>query len=660
MSNIALIGNPNTGKTSLFNVLTDSYEYVGNWSGVTVEKKIGTVKTINKKIIDLPGIYDLNPITADEEVVTKFLLEGEVENVLNIVDATHFERNMILTLQILEFGKPMMICLNMVDVAKSQGITINCEKLSDLLGIPVRPIVARTGVGCEEVIFALNQADINEQPPFSMVYSNKLEEGIEKISMYLSNMPSEQKRWTAIQFLAGNVAVQKRYENQADYSKMMAIRKVLEEELHASLHDLFYEERKQYIRKLKDEVVHQDMNINQATEKIDALLTHPILGIPIFLALMFLMFEATFTWIGAPLSDLLDGFIGGTFTEAVSNGLNNIGASTFINRLICDGIIGGVGGVLVFIPQIFVLFFFISLLEDSGYMSRVAVVMDRLMEFCGLNGKAFIPMIISFGCNVPGVMATRTIEQPKERMLTILVAPFMSCAARLPIYAVFVGAFFAEKQSLVVFSLYLLGIVVALIVTKILSVTLLKNEKSVFFVELPDYHVPQLKSLWRSTWEKGKGFLKKAGTVIFAGSVIVWVLSYTGPQGVNVDMNESFLAIIGGAIGSIFIPLGFGTWQAGASLISGFIAKEVVVSTMAILYGVSESTLAASMGHYFTPLTAYVFMAFVLLYMPCLATVGAIKRETNSVKWTVFATIYPFVVAYIVAIIIYSIGSMFM
>lgn len=657
MNRIALIGNPNTGKTSLFNKLTNSYEYVGNWSGVTVEKKVGQMKKINKEVIDLPGIYSLSPISKDESVVTTFLLEEQVEGILNIVDASNFERNMHLSVEVLELGKPVVICLNMMDVAEKKGIHIDIDQLQQLLGVPIIPIVARSGKGFEG-IYNVASGYQQQEPCKSLTYSQSIEEGISRIESLLEDKKFTHKRWIAIQFLNENEAVEDYFSNEIYFEQMLDIRSAVVKELGKSVMKVISDERSTYIKEIQEKVQVHSSDKHQWTEKVDKVLTHPLLGIPIFLALMYLMFQATFTWIGAPLSDLLDGFVSGPFTDFVVQGLTAIGASSFIIDLICDGIIAGVGGVLVFIPQIFVLFLFISLLEDSGYMARIAVVMDRLMEFFGLNGKAFIPMIISFGCNVPGVMAARTIEQPKERLLTILVAPFMSCSARLPVYALFGAAFFTQNQSLVVFSLYILGIIIALIVTKILSMTILKKETTVFFVELPAYHMPQWKTLWRSTWEKGKGFLRKAGTIIFAGSVIIWLLSYIGPSGLNVNMDDSFLAMIGGAFGLLFTPLGFGTWQAGASLISGFLAKEVVVSTMAIIYGVSEGALSSTIGTHFNMLSAYTFMAFVLLYMPCLATVGAIKRETQSVKWTLFATLYPFVVAYIVAIVIYYVGSL--
>lgn len=659
MSGLAIIGRPNAGKTSLFNLLTDSYEYVGNWSGVTVEKKVGHIKKLQTNLTDLPGIYDLNPISKDERVVTEFLLHEKVKGIINVIDASQFEGNMQLTLQVLELNRPTVICLNMMDVAKKSGLFIDVDKLSSILDVEVIPTIARVRNDKDQIFTAVNKSLVNESMPFKILYSDEVEEGINQIKSLMEDVVEDKKRWAAIQFLSGNEAVEDCLRNAVNYDEMMRVRNSLESQKKMSLQEVFYNERERYINHLAEQVITKSEKEEKRTDKFDKILTHPVFGIPIFLLLMYFVFEATFTWVGAPLSNLLEGFIGGTLTDYTAAFLSAIGVSAFIQDLICDGIIGGVGGVLVFIPQIFVLFFCISLLEDSGYMARIAVIMDRIMEFFGLNGKAFIPMIISFGCNVPGIMAARTIEQPKERMLTILVSPFMSCSARLPVYALFVSAFFVKHQSLVVLSLYVIGIIMALIVTKILSVTLLKKESSFFFVELPEYHIPLAKSLWRSTWEKGKGFLQKAGTIIFAGSVIIWLLSYVGPQGVHVHMDDSFLAMIGGWFGTLFTPLGFGTWEAGASLISGFLAKEVVVSTMAIIYGVSENSLPLAMSAQFTSLSAYTFMVFVLLYMPCLATVGTIKKELQSAKWTAFSVIYPFVVAYILAFLIYQIGSLF-
>ncbi|MFJ8351890.1 ferrous iron transport protein B [Bacillus paramycoides] len=659
MNKVALLGNPNTGKTSLFNALTGSYEYVGNWSGVTVEKKVGKLKGKQGTLIDLPGVYDLNPVSRDEGVVTNFLLTDEFHHMLNIVDSSQFERNMHLTLQLLEFGKPVSIGLNMIDVAKQRGIVINVKRLSEILGVTVVPVVARSGKGCEELLATLHEEKQKEKKPFVISYGVQMDEGIGEVITLLETANYEHPRWLALQFLSNNEVVEKEMKALPIYKELIAIRSRLEGKLDCTLEEHIYKTREAYIEKLKTNVIqHEKEGKIPFSETIDKLITHKILGLPIFLAVMFFIFQVTFTWIGTPLSDMLDGFFGGQLTDWVTAGLASVGASDFIQALVTEGIIAGVGAVLVFVPQIFALFFFISLLEDSGYMARIAVVMDRIMEFFGLNGKAFIPMIIGFGCNVPGIMAARTIEQEKERLLTILVTPFMSCSARLPVYALFAGVFFPHSQATVVFSLYVAGIVLALLVTKIMSLTILKTEKSIFVIELPPYRVPQVKTLWLSTWEKGKGFVRKAGTFIFGGSVVIWLLNYAGPSGFGVAMGDSFLAVIGGFIAPLFAPLGFGTWQAAASLLTGFLAKEVVVSTMAIIYAVKEDVLGNVMGAHYTALSAYAFMFFILLYVPCLATVAVIKRETGSVKWTIFSVVYPLVIAYVLTLIIYQVGSL--
>ena len=659
MNKVALLGNPNTGKTSLFNALTGSYEYVGNWSGVTVEKKVGKLKDRQGTLIDLPGVYDLNPVSRDEGVVTNFLLKEEFQHMLNIVDSSQFERNMHLTLQLLEFGKPVSIGLNMIDVAKQRGIVIDVKKLSEILGVTAVPVVARSGKGCEDLLAALHESEKKEKKPFILSYGEQVDAGIADIMELLTKENYEHPRWLALQFLSNNQVVEQEVKQLPIYNDLVAIRSTLEAAIDGTLEQHIYNARAAYIEKLKTSVIQYEKEGKiPFSEKIDKLITHKILGLPIFLAVMFFIFQVTFTWIGTPLSDLFDAFIGGQFTDWVTASLTSIGASDFIKALITDGIIAGVGAVLVFVPQIFALFFFISLLEDSGYMARIAVVMDRIMEFFGLNGKAFIPMIIGFGCNVPGIMAARTIEQEKERLLTVLVTPFMSCSARLPVYALFAGIFFPHSQALVVFSLYIVGIVLALLVTKVMSLTVLKEEKSIFVIELPPYRIPQAKTLWLSTWEKGKGFVRKAGTFIFGGSVIIWLLNYAGPSGFGVDMGESFLAVIGGFIAPILAPLGFGTWQAAAALLTGFLAKEVVVSTMAIIYAVKEDALGNIMGAHYTALSAYAFMFFILLYVPCLATVAVIRRETGSVKWTIFSVVYPLIIAYVLTLVIYQVGSL--
>ncbi|WNB93787.1 ferrous iron transport protein B [Bacillus sp. NEB1478] len=664
MLNIALIGNPNTGKTSLFNNLTGTYQYVGNWSGVTVEKKVGVIKNKKGNLIDLPGVYSLSPLSKDEAVVSQFFVTEQFDGIINIVDASQIERNLLLTMQLLEFGKPLIIGLNMTDVAKRRGITIDESILSELLQVPVVPVIARSGKGTStinDLLTTNNQAESS----FKIDYGQLVEERIEKITSMLPSELSIPKRWTAIQLLEGNAEVNKfiaSFENTSEINQIIQeTNEIVKNEAGVpSLPRWIYSVRKEFIDQViaKSVVAQQDQN-KSLTEKIDRVVTHPFLGIPIFLATMFLMFKLTFDWLGLPLSDLLDGFLSGTLTNWLTSGLTAMQASDFIKAVVLDGIVAGVGGVLVFVPQIFILFLLISFLEDSGYMSRAALVMDRTMEMVGLNGKAFIPMIIGFGCNVPGVMAARTIEQPRERLLTILLTPLMSCSARLPVYALFVGAFFAKYQALVVFSLYVLGIVVALTLAKIFSMTILKGEFSMFVVELPPYRMPQGKALFRSTWDKGKGFIKKAGTFIFGGSVMIWLLSYSGPGGFDVKMDDSFLAMIGGVLAPILAPLGFGSWQAGASLITGFLAKEVVVSAMNIIYHVPNAdSLQALLSNEFSPLSAFSFMVFVLLYVPCLATVATIRKEAGSAKWTYFSVGYALVIAYVLSLVIYQVGRL--
>ncbi|HHY72502.1 MAG TPA: ferrous iron transport protein B [Bacillus bacterium] len=669
MLEIALFGNPNTGKTSLFNSLTGSYEYVGNWSGVTVEKKVGLLRDKQGQIIDLPGIYSLSPLSKDETVVTNFLLQESFTEILNIVDASQLERNLHLTVQLLEFGKPLIIGLNMMDVAKNRGIFIDEKLLAKQLGVRIVPIIARTGKGCNELSQQLVISSTEHKEPLQLYYGSVIEKGIDRFRQLVVNRRDSivrelpPLRWLALQFFEGNKAVFEYLQDFIAKDELDCLHKdteanLIEKNEGKSLFQAIYDVRRMFIEKVISGAAERKAAGKQTlTEQIDKIVTHKVLGIPIFLFFMFMMFMLTFNWLGFPLSDALDAFFSGPLTEWLTAGLISIGASEFIQSLILDGIVAGVGGVLVFVPQIFILFFFISFLEDSGYMARVALVMDRMMEAIGLNGKSFIPMIIGFGCNVPGVMAARTIEQPKERLLTILLTPLMSCSARLPVYALFVGAFFAAHQAIVVLALYVLGIVMAFIVAKIFSSTILKSEASVFVIELPPYRVPQFQTLARSTWDKGKGFVKKAGTFIFAGSVIIWLLAYAGPGGLAVEMDDSYLAMIGSVMAPLIAPIGFGTWQAGASLLTGFFAKEVVVSTMNIIYHVPDvNSLQGLLATAYTPLSAFTFMAFVLLYVPCLATTATIQKETGSFKWTALAIGYALILAYVLCLLIYQVG----
>ncbi|WP_127533181.1 ferrous iron transport protein B [Paenibacillus kobensis] len=664
MIKLALTGNPNTGKTSLFNMLTDSYEYVGNWAGVTIEKKVGMLNNKRGQLIDLPGIYSLSPLSRDEGVTTLYLLDETPSMLLNVVDASQLERNLHLTIQLLEYGRPVVLALNMIDVAKKRGLNIDVEQLAKQIGIPIVPVIARTGYGCDALLETSIQSSGDSgiaASPRRFDYGPVLEGAISRLEAML---PKEltSARWLALQLLEGNIPVLQKLRQYVDPVQLQACyvetEKLVQETGGIRLADYIRDRRAAIIQGWLQQSVRETKEQHTTlSERIDAIVMNKFLGIPVFLAFMYLTFKLTFDWFGTPLSDALDSLLNGFVRDNVSSFLDSAGAAAFIKAVLLDGVISGVGGVLVFVPQIFMLFLIISFIEDSGYMARIATVMDKLLEGVGLNGKAFIPMIIGFGCNVPGIMAARTIEQPKERLLTILLTPLMSCSARLSVYSLFVGTFFEKNQALIVLSLYVLGVVVALALAKLFSFTLAKEEESMFIVEMPPYRIPQWRTLSRSTWEKGKGFVRKAGTFIFGGSVVIWMLGYSGFSGWNVPMNESFLQTIGSVISPIMQPLGFGNWQAGAALITGFLAKEVVVSTMGIIYAApTDAGLEGAITQFFTPLQAYSFMVFILLYVPCLATVGVIRSETKSAKWTWFSVIYALIVAYIIAFIIYRAG----
>jgi len=673
MNTIALFGNPNTGKTSLFNKLTRSYASVGNWAGVTVEKKVGTLRDRSALLVDLPGAYSLHPLSLDEGVTSRFLIDEPPASLINIVDASQLERNLYLTVQLLEYGCPMVIGLNMIDVARGRGILINEQLLAAELGVPVLPIIARSGQGTRALLQQLTDLPSlhdGAKASFRLDYGSIIEDTAltlaEAIQAALPERAPQYARWVALQLIEGNPVVE-----QYAYSLLPPewIRQQLE--LCSTRLTADHEESKpaEHLRRIRTQWIthlynltadHSRSGNRTLTEKVDAVFTHPLFGIPIFLLMMFAIFKLTFDWAGNLLADQIDALIAGPVSSGATSLLQLLGASAFTQGLIVDGIIAGVGGVLVFMPQIAILFLMISLVEDSGYMARITLLMDRMMEYVGLNGKAFIPFIIGFGCNVPAVMAARAIEQRRERLLTILLVPLMSCSARLPVYTLFAGVFFARHQAVVVMILYLLGMVVALGLARLLSNSpLFAREKSFFLVELPPYRVPQPLSLFRNTWEKVKGFLHKAGTIILAGSVAIWLLSHLGMQGYGIDMDHSFLAAIGGVFAPLLDPVGFGTWQAVAALLTGFMAKEVVVSTMNIIYHApTMEGLGLQLGSAFTALQAFSFMVFVLLYTPCLATVSVIRKETQSWKWAGFSILYAVLIAYVLALLIYQLGRL--
>ena len=659
----ALAGNPNAGKTSLFNLLTGTRQYVGNWPGVTVEKKTGLMKhNTSVNIVDLPGIYSLSPFSIEERVASQFLIDEPVDKLINIVDASNIERNLYFTVQLMEFGKPMVMSLNMMDVAKAYGIKLDVAELEKRLGIPIIPMMVRKGEGYKEFINALEQPQ--NAPTFSIYYGGEIEKGIAKIEGLLSQQSSSIKhnsRWLALQLLEGNTVVEGLIEDNTTLTKIKDIKQNIEDQNGINTAQVIREHRYNWIGQLLEQVMQVEAKKEKTwTERIDSIITHRYLGIPLFFFFMFLTFQITFAWIGAPLQDALDGWFSGPFSEGTTVLLTTLGATDWLIKLIVEGIIGGVGGVLVFVPQIFVLFLIISFLEDSGYMARAAFIMDNAMAKIGLNGKAFIPMVIGFGCNVPGIMSARTMEQEKERLITILLSPFMSCSARLAVYALFTSIFFKQYQSVIVFSLYILGIILAILLGLIFKRFLLKEDESLFVIELPPYRVPMIRSLLLNTWDKGKNFIKKAGTVIFSMAVLLWFLANFNLHGMTENMNESLLAAIGNLIAPIFAPLGFGTWQAGVGLISGFMAKEIVVATLAVVYGTgAEAGLSSIIQTVFTPVSAYAFMVFVLLYTPCMATLVVMKKETGSWKWPLLSIGYSFSIAWILAFVIYQVGNLF-
>lgn len=582
MINVALFGNPNVGKTTVFNLLTGSNQYVGNWPGVTIDKKEGFLgKDI--KIVDLPGIYAMDTFSNEEKVSKEFLETGDVDVIVNIVDASNLSRNLYLTTQLMEFNKPIVILLNMLDVAESKGIYIDSDNLSNELGVTVVPIIA------------------------------KKKNGVDKISLAIKN------------------SVNKTVNYDINFGNEVQTYKKLEDILSRCTK------------------INSDKKIS-ISDKIDNIVLNPILAYPIFIGALLLLFKFTFDWVGGPLQEGL-----GTLIETyISSPINDmlVNSSPWFRSLIVDGILGGVCGTLPFFPLIFTLFFGISLFEDSGYMSRAAFLMDNIMRKVGLSGKAFIPMVMGLGCSSPAIMATRTLESEKDRKITALISPLMTCGAKLPIYAVFVAIFFPKNAALVTTSLYLLGIVVAILVALVLNRTSFKNDIEPFVLELPEYKLPTLSALLKNTWNKSKGFLIRVVTVMFAMSVAIWLLSSFNFNGFTENMNDSFLAYLGKLIAPLFAPLGFGDWRASVSILTGLGAKEIVISTMEVLYGNLDKVLPTV----FTGVTAYGFLVFSALYTPCIAALATMRKEYGN-KMMFTSLIYQFVLAWIGAFIVRIIGG---
>jgi ferrous iron transport protein B len=586
MINVALLGNPNVGKTTLYNALTGSNQYVGNWPGVTVDKKEGFLDN-DIKIIDLPGIYAMDTFSNEEKVSKEFLETGNVDLILNIVDASNLARNLYLTTQLKQFNKPIILALNMIDICEAKGIEIDYKKLSEELNVEVIPIIAGKNIGLDKIIERVKRGEFN--------------------------LPEDSDKYN--------------FANEKE------------------AYDFIEEVLSRSIKK------HADKK-ESTSQKLDKWVLHPLFAYPIFILLMALMFELTFSWVGQPISDLLDSFLNDTFIPGVSDMLIN--TSPWFKSLIVDGIISGVGGIIVLLPIILVLFICITILEDSGYMARVAFMMDKLMRKMGLSGKAFIPMIIGFGCTVPAIMTARTLESEKDRKLTALLVPFMSCNARLPVYTVFAAVFFETHRGLVVSSLYLLGVIVAFLLGILFKNTYFKKDEEPFIIEIPEYKMPKLSSIYKQTKDKAMDFIKKAATIIFAMSVVVWFLSNFNLSGMVSEVNDSLLASIGGIIAPVFGPLGFGNWQSAVSLISGLLAKESVLASMQVIY---SGDLSLILPEHFTNLSAYAFLVFILLYTPCISVIGTMKKEYGT-KLTLFSIFFQLIVAWIAAFLIFNIGSL--
>ena len=662
--NVALVGNPNCGKTSLFNFASGAHERVGNYSGVTVDAKEGYAdfEGYHLKLIDLPGTYSLSAYSPEELYVRKQLVEDTPDVIINVIDSSNIERNLYLTTQLMDMHLRVVCALNMFDETERRGDALNIDTLSSLMGMPMVPTSFKTGRGLEELmrevihIFESQEGHDNYYRHIHINHGHEIEDGIAKIQKFLKGNDllrlRYSTRWLALKLLENDKAAWRVIDelpeaHQIREACVLAARRVKEEtgdDSETAIMDAKYG----FIRGALKEAgykVGQQENTYKVTHRLDALVTNRWLGFPFFFALLFVMFEVTFT-LGQYPMDWIDagvGWLGDFVSQSMSDGP--------LKAMLVDGIIGGVGAVIVFLPQILILYTFISLMEDSGYMARAAFIMDKLMHGMGLHGKSFIPLIMGFGCNVPAVMATRTVESRRSRIITMLVLPMMSCSARLPIYIMITGAFFATQyQSLVMISLYAIGIVFSVLISRILSKWVVKGDDTPFVMELPPYRFPTTKAIFRHTWEKGKQYLKKMGGVILVASIIVWALGYFGTMGVAPSLEQSFIGMLGKTIEPLFLPQGF-DWRIDVSLLAGVGAKEIVASTMGVLYG----------GEYnFSQLTAYCFLLFVLIYFPCIATIVAIRHESGSWRWATFAALYTTLLAWVVSALVYQIGSLFL
>ena len=672
---IALAGNPNCGKTTMFNALTGAAQFVGNWPGVTVEKKEGKLKgSKDVTITDLPGIYSLSPYTLEEVVSRNYLMEERPDAILNLVDASNIERNLYLTTQLTEMGIPVVVALNMMDIVRRNGDQIDIRKLSQALGCPVVETSAVKGEGCVAAAQeAANLVRTGQSTQPGHTFSSRVEQALQEIMDLIGGVvPGESLRWYAVKFFERDEKVLERFQMGEDLkSRLDGIIQAVETELDDDSESIITNERYEYIARVVSGCVKKSRRGMSASDKIDRIVTNRILALPIFAAVMYLVYAISMGNLPFSIGSMATGWtndvlFGAWVPDALNGFLESVGCAPWLQGLIVDGIVAGVGAVLGFVPQMLVLFLLLCILEDVGYMARIAFIMDRIFRRFGLSGKSFIPMLVATGCGVPGIMASRTIEQDRDRKLTVMTTGFIPCGAKMPIIGLFAGAIFGGS-SWVAVSAYFIGVAAVVTSGVILKKTrIFAGDPAPFVMELPAYHIPKAANILRGTWERGWSFIKRAGTVILLSSIVLWFFQgfgvVDGQFQMVEDNNTSLLAAVGGVVAPIFAPIGFGTWQATVATVTGLIAKENVVSTFGVLFGLGaevteeSSELLAAVGTQFTGLTAYSFMIFNLLCAPCFAAMGAIKREMNSPKWTVAAIGYMCGFAYLVSLMVYQFG----
>ena len=624
---VALTGNPNTGKSTIFNELTGARQKIGNWPGVTVDKKVGLVEYKGRKfsVVDLPGTYSINARSQEEQVVSDYFAENKPDIVVNIIDASNISRNLFLTVQLMEHGIPLILNLNMMDEAERRGIRINEHELEKMFGMPVTNTVGRSNKSVKLLLDVFTNTRMSNYHP-----SEIFQQHLARVNQIKASGESQEK---------------------------------IDEEIITARYD--------FIDKVMDAAVTVNAADKGLTEKLDSFLANGILALPIMIAMFYLLFQVAFEWVGQPLADMLGEFFEETVAPWAAEAMEAAGVADWMQSLVADGIIVGVGSVLSFVPLIFTLFLCLSFLDGTGYMARVAFVMDPIMRRVGLTGKGIMPLIMGYGCGVPAIMGARALDTHKDRMISILITPFLTCSAKVPIIALFAAMFFPDNVANVVFAMYFVGLATAILMAKVLGATVFEGKESTFLLELPPYRMPDMKTVLLETWDKGKGYLIKAGTIIFAMSVAIWFLSSFNSDGMTDEMSESYLAGIGSAASTLFAPQGFDTWEAGAAVVTGIMAKEAVVSTIGILYGADEDAvdtddadgtagvlMATSMATAFTPLTALAFMVFTQLYSPCVTALGTIKKEAQSWKWMGFAFLYTCAVAWVASLLVYQVGRL--